>query len=544
MKFTLSFSRTVLFTCGSAVIAGSVATSSPSRTLEDKSVEVEQLSLQNLRVVSRSVSAESTNTIDAEQTYLVLLNASVAGQEVACLGCDPQLFEKYLVQLKGGAGAVKDAGNGKTDKSLPATLKVQKHPNAPSYQRWEESRNAARSKSFLSARIIPAAQGVSASDSNGFQYHTLSRKNVASLFQHLLELWHDRRLVLGPRGSLPVDRQVDFVSVLADLARESPALTPPDCDLKGLPSCGSLFSGKRTASASKLRQQLDKHFGRSFLNNLEYDPAGTLESNRASLQALLTALKTNYTFYKQTCLSATSVGASCDQPSSSQLLGLMPCAPEDAGVEADCVYSEVRFCLSNSCNPAPNRETIAWKGGFHTGPFFEFSRFHGPLALYETSANRHGVMGQCEEFSRAAHALLSSLGFETRYVLDFTDHVWVEVRMPRGENGVWLHADPSEGVIDEPLMYEKGWNKKLTMIFAFTPGFVEHITSRYTTDYEATIQRRGIDEAALEKVLSSTNHRLRYEMPVQQFGFQSSSNGDALQPRSFEHIALWRHFAA
>ncbi len=35
------------------------------------------------------------------------------------------------------------------------------------------------------------------------------------------------------------------------------------------------------------------------------------------------------------------------------------------------------------------------------GPrFFDYARYHGPLALFETKTVRHGVMGQCEDGGR------------------------------------------------------------------------------------------------------------------------------------------------
>merc|ERR1719329_745 len=163
------------------------------------------------------------------------------------------------------------------------------------------------------------------------------------------------------------------------------------------------------------------------------------------------------------------------------------------------------------------------------------------LALFATSKERHGVMGQCEEFSRAGHALLASSGYAVRYVLDFTDHVWVEVQMPKGEHGRWIHADPSEGVLDSPLMYEEGWGKQLTMIFAFTPQSVEHVTRTYTKQYEETVGRRGVSEKDLNSAIAEANRRLNFELPMRPFGYTFSS-ADSSKSRSLEEIALWSHF--
>jgi peptide-N4-(N-acetyl-beta-glucosaminyl)asparagine amidase len=277
----------------------------------------------------------------------------------------------------------------------------------------------------------------------------------------------------------------------------------------------------------ELRQELVATFGMEFIEEHEFKTSWTEAEMRTRVKTLLSALKHSYRFYRQTCLTHEEGDEKCDRKEQALLVGQIACAPEYDTIADDCVYAELRHC--SDCNG--------------TSRFFEYARFHGPLQLFGTRRNRDWVMGQCEEFSRAGYALLASLGYEARYVLDFTDHVWIEVRLPSGGNSTWFHADPSEGVLDSPLMYEKGWGKQLSMIFAFTPMSVEHVTARYTNDYQATVYRRGISEEQLEAVLTEANERLKYELPMNKWGYTSEASHQWRSvDRSFEEIALWSHF--
>jgi len=96
------------------------------------------------------------------------------------------------------------------------------------------------------------------------------------------------------------------------------------------------------------------------------------------------------------------------------------------------------------------------------GKVTRFPRFNAPGVLLDTRR------GRCGEWTNAFVVLALALGFEARHVTDFTDHVWAEVRLPRvdGEAPAWLHADPCEAALDTPLLYEKGWGKKLSFVFA------------------------------------------------------------------------------
>ncbi|MCJ7719375.1 hypothetical protein MUO69_05535, partial [Candidatus Bathyarchaeota archaeon] len=55
------------------------------------------------------------------------------------------------------------------------------------------------------------------------------------------------------------------------------------------------------------------------------------------------------------------------------------------------------------------------------------------------------------------------------------DHVWNEILI----EGAWLHVDPTEKRIDQPLMYALEWSKDVNMVYAITEKGILDVTKDY-----------------------------------------------------------------
>nr|XP_053647195.1 peptide-N(4)-(N-acetyl-beta-glucosaminyl)asparagine amidase-like [Cherax quadricarinatus] len=138
----------------------------------------------------------------------------------------------------------------------------------------------------------------------------------------------------------------------------------------------------------------------------------------------------------------------------------------------------------------PTEDDLAWGGsrveGYSCrdcGTTDRFVRYNHPAKLLETR------QGRCGEWANCFTHLCRTLGMDARYVHDYTDHVWTEV-FSQSQNR-WLHADCCENKLDNPLIYENGWGKKLTYIFAFSRDEVVDVTWRYTTKQNEVLKRRN-----------------------------------------------------
>ncbi|WCJ43905.1 Peptide-N(4)-(N-acetyl-beta-glucosaminyl)asparagine amidase [Euphorbia peplus] len=122
-----------------------------------------------------------------------------------------------------------------------------------------------------------------------------------------------------------------------------------------------------------------------------------------------------------------------------------------------------------------------------------FPRYNDPLKLLETRR------GRCGEWANCFTLYCRAFGYDSRLILDFTDHVWTECFSQFW--GRWMHLDPCEGTYDKPLLYEKGWGKKLNYVIAIAKDGVYDVTKRYTRKWLEILSRRNI---VTEPVLSTT----------------------------------------
>ena len=151
-------------------------------------------------------------------------------------------------------------------------------------------------------------------------------------------------------------------------------------------------------------------------------------------------------------------------------------------------------CGSGNCQPrgsgVPTEDERRW--GAHRVEVYScqqcsnnnvrFPRFNDPAKLLETRR------GRCGEWANTFTLVCRALGFESRYVFDWTDHVWTEVWSEMEQR--WLHADSCEAALDRPLCYEAGWGKSLTYVIAFSRFGCTDVTRRYSQHWYVTTRRR------------------------------------------------------
>jgi thiol-disulfide isomerase/thioredoxin len=133
-----------------------------------------------------------------------------------------------------------------------------------------------------------------------------------------------------------------------------------------------------------------------------------------------------------------------------------------------------------------------------------FCRYNDTGKLLQTK------QGRCGEYANLFGAICRSMGWEVRYIMDVTDHVWTEVWLEDLQE--WVMVDSCEGVVAETSMYEHGWQKKLSYIVAVSIDHVVDVTPRYTRQWQSDdfqARRRGItsSESAGQAIVRSCHEQ-------------------------------------
>uniref|UniRef100_A0A7C9ERG9 Transglutaminase-like domain-containing protein n=1 Tax=Opuntia streptacantha TaxID=393608 RepID=A0A7C9ERG9_OPUST len=134
-----------------------------------------------------------------------------------------------------------------------------------------------------------------------------------------------------------------------------------------------------------------------------------------------------------------------------------------------------------------------------------FPRYNNPMKLLETRK------GRCGEWANCFTLYCRAFGYESRLILDLTDHVWTECFSDHF--GRWMHLDPCEAIYDNPLLYEKGWKKKLNYVIAIAKDGVYDVTKRYTRKWHEVLARRTITtESKLSSFLENLTKQCRRDL--------------------------------
>lgn len=137
-----------------------------------------------------------------------------------------------------------------------------------------------------------------------------------------------------------------------------------------------------------------------------------------------------------------------------------------------------------------------------------FPRYNSALKLLETRR------GRCGEWANCFALCCRAAGLPVRLVWDSTDHIWVEIFSE--EEGRWIHTDPCEALYDKPLLYEKGWGKKLEYIVAVGVDHVEDVTSKYTADIDQIASRQPVPISMVHNLIDSINARIQTRLSNQE----------------------------
>ncbi|CAK9071187.1 unnamed protein product [Durusdinium trenchii] len=229
------------------------------------------------------------------------------------------------------------------------------------------------------------------------------------------------------------------------------------------------------ASDDELRAWIGREYGEDGLKRLLASQE-SLESPTESasplveLKEFFTWFRRNFPYYHGHCERCMRV---------THFLGVAR-PSDDERQEGGAGVSEVNFC--EGCNVSSL-----------------FPRFRRVRPVLDTHR------GRCGEYSWLALRFLEALGFPARWVDNHAGHAWVEAWV-ENRCGRWVHIDPCEAAVDEPLLYAEQWGRCPLHVLAYQATAelavsVEDVTSTYRpADAEAVPEEisQKVTEAVAE----------------------------------------------
>lgn len=133
------------------------------------------------------------------------------------------------------------------------------------------------------------------------------------------------------------------------------------------------------------------------------------------------------------------------------------------------------------------------------GTVTRFPRYNDPIKLLEYRK------GRCGEWCNLFTLILKSFGLEVRYVSNREDHVWCEYYSQYLKR--WVHTDSCEQSFDQPYIYSKNWNKKMSYCIAFSNDTMVDVSKRYILQNQ--LPRDQISEDDLQFMCGLITKKLR-----------------------------------
>ncbi|KAJ1308018.1 hypothetical protein OPQ81_002089 [Rhizoctonia solani] len=172
---------------------------------------------------------------------------------------------------------------------------------------------------------------------------------------------------------------------------------------------------------------------------------------------------------------------------------------------------------------------------------FRFPRYNDLKYLMRTR------LGRCGEWANLYTLFLRAVGLRARYVWNKEDHVWNGYFSPAA--GRWIHNDSCEAARDQPLLYDRGWGKRMSYIFAFSVDGASDVSRGYVQNSNEMLQRRhDAPEPALAEELAKITAARRRNRPTADLArleeedktereWLAASDDRAAQPKKVEEPA-------